>query len=264
MGYNAVNIGDFDFSLGTEFLIKLRQKASFPFISSNILYKDNGDSVFKTHMYLKINGITLGIFGLTSPNGLFPSDIIIADPVPTAMEMVDKLSKKADIILALTDMSISEDIKLAKLVKGINYIIGSGEGSLFHEPRKSGDVLIFKAGNHGKYLGSIKFYITDLNKKITNFTRKNRRINQIDKRLNDLSKNAGDTPLEEYYKNNEKLVEKIINLKRTRRSLLVEKSKIKNYILYNAIPVDQDRGEDRAVQKLVDNFKRKYPDYSSE
>ncbi len=65
--YDAMGIGDDDLSLGKDFLVDLSKNASFPFISSNLMDKETGEALFKTHVIKETGGLRIGIFSLLSP-----------------------------------------------------------------------------------------------------------------------------------------------------------------------------------------------------
>jgi 2',3'-cyclic-nucleotide 2'-phosphodiesterase/3'-nucleotidase len=70
LGYDALGIGDDDLSLGKDFLVELSKNAGFPFISSNLMDKETGEPLFKTHVIKETGGLRIRIF-IFSPVFLF-------------------------------------------------------------------------------------------------------------------------------------------------------------------------------------------------
>jgi 2',3'-cyclic-nucleotide 2'-phosphodiesterase (5'-nucleotidase family) len=68
MGYQAAAIGNHDFDFGIEALEDRLAEAEFPFLSANIRERETGDipSFVQPYMVLNVNGIKIGIVGLTT------------------------------------------------------------------------------------------------------------------------------------------------------------------------------------------------------
>ena len=64
MKTTAINIGDDDFMLGTEILFSLRNRAKFPFISTNLYSKEYQKPLFDRYMIRELGEIRFGIIGV--------------------------------------------------------------------------------------------------------------------------------------------------------------------------------------------------------
>jgi 2',3'-cyclic-nucleotide 2'-phosphodiesterase (5'-nucleotidase family) len=109
-------------------------------------------------MTRQVGDLTIGLFGLLTPETArlsSPGPTVTFTPlVPTAQTAVAALRQAgADVIIALTHLSMAEDRVLAQQVPGISVILGGHD----HEPITwyEGETLIFKAGSDAHYLGRI-------------------------------------------------------------------------------------------------------------
>ena len=155
-GVEVFTPGDLDFAAGTEQLLKLKARAKFKFISSNIFTKDE-KPLFDTHIILKKNGKKIGIFAVidekfwdTLP---MPKDLHAKDHIEVAKQIVKKLKSESDIVIALTHLGFDLDKELAQKVPGIDAIFGAHSQSFLHQPEKVGDTLIFQTSFRGQHLG---------------------------------------------------------------------------------------------------------------
>src|SRR5512136_1043898 len=64
MGYDVVNVGEKDLMMGFKYLSEVSAKAKFSFISTNLVNKKTGKSVFKPYVIKEIEGLKIGILGL--------------------------------------------------------------------------------------------------------------------------------------------------------------------------------------------------------
>ncbi|MFH0812044.1 MAG: hypothetical protein V2A69_04290 [Pseudomonadota bacterium] len=157
MKYDALNVGEFDLSLGVDFLLHLRDQAKFTFISSNLFDKEKNQLLFNPYLIKTYKKWKVGIFGVLSPQtAQNKSEISIQDPFVTAKAMVDKLKTQTDLIICLSNLGLSEDKKLCEMVPGIHIIIGSGSGTLLSEPLGEKSTIILQAYQKGEYIGILE------------------------------------------------------------------------------------------------------------
>ena len=117
MGYNVVNVGEYDLTMGLEFLRDLNDQARFSFVSSNLFEKMTNRLVFKPYHIETINNRRIGIFGLLNPEAAEREHMIeVGDPFAAAAQMVRDLQEKADFIVCLSNLGINENKKLCQAV----------------------------------------------------------------------------------------------------------------------------------------------------
>ena len=161
MGYDAVAIGDDDFSLGKEFLLEISKKTHFPFLSSNVLDEGSGKLLFQPYVIKEINGLRIGIFALLSPDVfLGPTDLrknglTFQSPIDVAHSMVKELQPKTDLIILLSHLGYQKDMELAQAVQGIHLIVGGHTGINLAHPPLIKNTLILQTAPKGMYAGRL-------------------------------------------------------------------------------------------------------------
>jgi len=168
LGVDAVVFGNHEFDFGPEVTQQRLAEARFPWLGTNVLGPDGkpfGGAL--ATMTRPVGELTIGLFGLLTPETARLSSpgptVTFAPVVPTAKTAVEALRQAgADVIIALTHLSIAEDRALAQQVPGISVILGGHD----HEPITwyEGGTLIHKAGYDAHYLGRIDLTIE---KKVT-------------------------------------------------------------------------------------------------
>lgn len=175
MGYDAMTPGNHDFNYGQERLLELSKIMKFPLLSANVIKKD-GTRLLEPYIIKEIDGIKIGIFGLSTPETAYKTNpkniegLTFEDPVNTAKTMVAELKGKCDIIVVLSHLGISKDStitsdKVAREVDGIDLIVDGHSHDMLAEGLKVNNTLIVQAQEYGKNLGIVN--ITCKDKKIS-------------------------------------------------------------------------------------------------
>jgi 5'-nucleotidase/UDP-sugar diphosphatase len=159
VGVDAVVFGNHEFDLGPEVTQQRMAESRFVWLGTNVLGADGkpfGGAL--TTLTRQVGELTVGLFGLLTPDTAHLSSpgptVTLAPVVPTAQTAVETLRKAgADVIIALTHLTIAEDRTLAQQVPGISVILGGHE----HDPITwyEGGTLIHKSGSDAHYLGRI-------------------------------------------------------------------------------------------------------------
>ncbi len=169
LGYDYTTLGNHEFDLGTEGLLKAMDFLNFKVISSNCKSKlpKFNKHVLSNEIIVK-DGVKIGIFGLTVDfKGLVSPDsykgIERTDSVETAKEEIKYLkSKNVDYIILLSHLGIEDDEKLVKVVDGIDLIVGGHSHTKIEQPIKSKNgTLILQAASSGIFLGKLDLHFKD-------------------------------------------------------------------------------------------------------
>lgn len=163
LGVDVVVFGNHEFDLGPEVTQQRLAESSFAWLGTNVLGPGGqpfGGSL--ATMTRQVGELTVGLFGLLTPETAQLSSpgptVTFAPVVPTARTAVQALRQAgADVIIALTHLSIAEDRALAQQVPGISVILGGHD----HDPITwyEGGTLIHKSGQDARYLGRIDLVI---------------------------------------------------------------------------------------------------------
>jgi len=172
LGYDAINVAGWDFFLGERFLRGLQDKYKLPLVSANIRYKETEAYFAKPYVVRRYGGrnflgigyggLKVGVFGVASPAAIRrikPQEedrpLIVDDPTEAAGRVVDKLRKRCDLVVMLTDLEKAQSQELAKKVEGIDLIIGGRIGQVKGPPEKVGRTYLAVAGTKGWYEGNL-------------------------------------------------------------------------------------------------------------
>ena len=162
LGYDAVAVGDQEFSNGVEKILEYREK--YPLLSHNLAVcpDENRCIFFSTEaLILDRAGIRIGVVGLIDPEvfTLYPENLKeklkITPPRVTAENMVEILRQEGvqlNVLLYHGHYEAAE--ALAQEVDGIHIIIVGHEQRLI-EPRKVGDTVLVSPGAEGNILGHL-------------------------------------------------------------------------------------------------------------
>lgn len=177
LGVDAMAVGNHEFDLTPATLLSSLSEAfkggGFPLLSANTVL--NAPDVKPLKKYIMpytvkiVNGIKVGIFGLTTPE-----TNIISQPSPAfidtnfvqiAAETVQKLkSLNCSVIILLSHLGFAYDQVVASYVPGIDFIIGGHDHYALEHPvpvvNPLGDTtFIMQAGSFYRYIGKLKFTV---------------------------------------------------------------------------------------------------------
>ncbi len=184
LGYDAMTLGNLEFSNPIEILMQQREWAEFPFLAANVVKKETGELLVDPYIVKELDGLKVAILGLTQEEFSFVSkygaNLESRSAIETAKELVPKLKTEADLVIALTHIGFHErsgryfrtpgDIQLAKDVPGIDVIVGGQTRIALEVPEVIEDTLIVQAGDYGRYVGRLDLTIDSDVDKVTEHT----------------------------------------------------------------------------------------------
>jgi 5'-nucleotidase/UDP-sugar diphosphatase len=165
MGVDAVTIGNHEFDFGLANFKQLQEQATFPFISANIVLRENGRRLAPSHVEVQIaDDIRLTIVGVTTrelttttrPDNV--TDLAVLDPTQSAVDTLVRLSPDGPVLL-LSHCKHRTDRNSAAAMPQLAAIIAGHDQILFSPHRSAGNVPIFQAFEKGRYLGRLDFQV---------------------------------------------------------------------------------------------------------
>lgn len=182
LGYDAMVTGNHDYEYGANHLVELANKLKFPVLGSNVIDLTTNHLLFREHVLIEKNGVTYGIFGLSTQATMTINDpknverITIMSPVDAArMEVGVLKSAGAEVIIALSHLGINDksplnSIDVLSKVEGIDlFIDGHSHSTLFEcesvNPRK-GTLLV----SSDQYLNAIGVVVVDKDQKMKSYS----------------------------------------------------------------------------------------------
>jgi 5'-nucleotidase len=185
MKYDAVTLGNHDFDLGCENILKQMPHAKFDFINANYDFSQTVLSSSKRiapYRIYKKGGVKIGVTGVgIDLNNLVSKDLIKGircnDPVSIAEKWASVLKndEKCDLVICLSHLGFKyedkkiSDIGLASLSKNIDLIIGGHTHTFLEEPhpvKNSNGIFVpvTQVGWAGIWLGRIDYYFSECGK----------------------------------------------------------------------------------------------------
>lgn len=157
IGLDYATLGNHEFDFGPDELLKRMKESRFQWIAANVLDKD-GKSFggMPPFVIREMDGVRLGIFGILLPATTTTSrpgpDVKILDSCETAKRIVPQMrAAGAQVVVALTHLSMREDKELARCVPEIDLIIGGHEHTLLQS--LAGRTPIFKMTADARQMG---------------------------------------------------------------------------------------------------------------
>ena len=173
IGIDAVNVSSMDLSVGVDTLKAFDESVSFPWLSANIVRKENGETPFLPHFTKSAGDLTIGVFGIMDQTSLGTpllgpdSPLEVLDPATVASEQVKELSD-ADYVIMLAYMDQQRVEALADQLQGVDLIVyghtrehNPSSDHTFFVPYKHGSVLIARCPDGGRVIGVMNIEIVN-------------------------------------------------------------------------------------------------------
>lgn len=156
LGLKYIVPGDYDLSLGEEFLETLNQQHQWDFLISN--YGGNKLN-HRPYIEIKVANKHFIILGIIHPQSLPDTYQAIAlNPEIAIQSILKKLDIRSQTkIILLSHSGMDEDIKLAQKFPQLNWIIGGHTQSFTTTPQEEGNTKIVQVLSKNHYLGRIRF-----------------------------------------------------------------------------------------------------------
>jgi 5'-nucleotidase/UDP-sugar diphosphatase len=160
---DLIVLGNHEFDFGTQNVRDLMQCSEFGWLAANCL-ESSGDHLTGSSQLRIIDceGFKIGVFGLVTPDTAWLSKadqgVRFRPILDTAHEMIQRLREEgADVLIAMTHLSINEDRQLAHNCPELHVILGGHE----HFPLTwyEGNTLIHKSGYDAQFLCRIDLEI---------------------------------------------------------------------------------------------------------
>ncbi len=250
MGCTAFSPGSKDFALGKKFIKSLSQKASFPFISSNI-FDSNGKLLFEPYIIKEIKGMKIAFIGLSS---VFESDgLIVKEPISVLRELMDDLKFKTDIRVLLFSSNDLDMKQLKALNLDLSMIIRS------RNKQRSSDggngIPTYTLGDKGKILYKFDLEINDSDLEFTDIAWCDRTIKDSNSRLDKMKKGDMLVDLEKLFKDNPSALKRVFLYQSRIEEANQRLENAINKIVINKIELGKNISGNVDILKIVDDGK---------
>jgi len=248
MGVTAVNVSDLELQQGIAFL-KGEITKGLPLTSANII-DIKGKLVFPNYKIKKVNKIRIGFFGLTrqvlDEKLAEREGIAIKDPLTAARDTVERLRKKADMIILISDLGHDLDRKIAAEVSNIDFVFDSRDVAYGYS-QKLENAYLLTSSKDGKSIGKLRMLIENPSKPFAEDSadKIRQQIRDIDANIQSFSKNAANDE-------NERMIKHMRQQRTQLQQRLSYSSKTRgNQFSWNSISLEKDVAEDRAVAEWI-------------
>eukprot|EP01012_Entosiphon_sulcatum_P022636 TRINITY_DN27609_c0_g1_i1.p1 TRINITY_DN27609_c0_g1~~TRINITY_DN27609_c0_g1_i1.p1 ORF type:complete len:484 (+),score=84.34 TRINITY_DN27609_c0_g1_i1:24-1454(+) len=167
---DIVVLGNHEFDFGQAVLEQRIAGSHFIWLGSNVVDKSSGKQLAGVHdtyiLEVAAEGgaapLRLGFFGVCTemtPQLSDPGDgVEFRDIFEASRRAVAALhSQDVDCVIAVTHVSIAQDVQLARQVLGIDVVLGGHDHSPYAQLHD--DTLILKCGQNAQYLGRVDLFI---------------------------------------------------------------------------------------------------------
>lgn len=156
MGYDALNLGEGEFLFGRPFLEEQRARASFPFLSANLVEPDSGERPYTPYVIVEAGRLRVGIVGLASPELYRGHALTAQDPHSALQAVLPEVEEAADLVIVLARMSDAEAVGLLNSVEGVNVLAIGGVGELTTPPVAVNGALLVQCPRWGMAVGELQ------------------------------------------------------------------------------------------------------------
>lgn len=161
-----VMTGHWEFTYGQERLQQVLEndlKGHIDFVAQNVVDKEFEDPVFDPFVIKELNGVPVGIIGQAFPYvpvahpKRFVPDWQFGIREDQLQSNVEKVREQgAQIVVLLSHNGMDADLKLAKRVTGIDFILGGHTHDAIPDPveisNRNGKTVVVNSGTNGKFL----------------------------------------------------------------------------------------------------------------
>lgn len=161
MRFDAVGIAPHDLAGGLAFLETLRDKATFPWLSANLISAQSRKPVFRQSTTVKAGNLVIGVIGLTGdtvPPANLEGKIAVLPWAEALPPVVTALAKQTDIIVLLSSYALEQNKKIAELFPQVHLILQSGSSTKRLEPQLSANTLVTQTDLKGKSIGVLEIF----------------------------------------------------------------------------------------------------------
>ena len=146
LGYDVVTLGEREFNFGQTFLLSNFKKTKIEVVSANLIYADNKKLFAKPYVVKKMCGARVAFFGLLGKDVRIRTlaserALEVLDPVATAKALIPEMRKKADILVLLSHIGLTEGQRLTLEAPGIDVMVFGHQPGLFREIVKTNGVI---------------------------------------------------------------------------------------------------------------------------
>jgi 2',3'-cyclic-nucleotide 2'-phosphodiesterase (5'-nucleotidase family) len=182
LGYVAANVGERELTAGFQGFERATEGARFPFLSANVVRKEDGKPVFAPTTIVEIprtggTPVRVGVIGLTRQNpalqkaGPDGTTLVVADPAKSLEAFLPELRATSDVVVLLAAMPEAEARVLADAHPDIDVVLGASGGTVSPEEAAAGKPTVRYTGVQGRFLGEVRVTLSPERKIVSTASR---------------------------------------------------------------------------------------------
>ncbi len=253
IGCDAINVGQYEFGGGEQFLIETASTTQIPFISANLINTQTNQLLFNPYIIIEREGLKIGVIGLTNLLPKTIKNIRADDYITVGKSMIKKIKDKVDIIVMLVNANRTDQNTLTKEFKEANLIFTSGSKMMTRPMMtqvESGPFL-FSSGREGRYLNQVNLFLEDKETSWINKSYFLERIKFLKRRIDRYKDKNPEMSLEELYRDQPGVLNAIrkskAEIERMRSGLAIAE----NWIEFQNVPLDASIQDDPAMFSFI-------------
>lgn len=166
LGYDVVTLGERELNFGQQYLLDTFKKTKIDMVSANLVFADSKKPFVKPYVIRRVCNVRVAFTGLIGKDiklRQLPNEpaLEVLDPTETAKKLIPDLKKKADVIVVLSHLGLTDAQKLTIDVPGIDVMVFGHQAGLFKTFAKTQDVITIRSGERGQYLPQLHLVVDD-------------------------------------------------------------------------------------------------------
>ncbi|MBN2328629.1 MAG: bifunctional metallophosphatase/5'-nucleotidase [Candidatus Omnitrophica bacterium] len=160
--YDAVIMGNHEYSFGARRLIELATRYSLPLLAANCAWSSDIPSVdVPASKIYQFDGASVAVLGLASHylNHKVDDLVNVHFDIDAIRSLLDELDAQADILVLLTHVGGKTDLELVEQLPRVDLILGGHDHHIYREMVYNDQVktILHHSGRNGECLGKIVF-----------------------------------------------------------------------------------------------------------
>lgn len=167
LGIDVFVPGNWEFAYGPEVFRQRMRELNAPVTAINLFDRASGQRLFAPSIVKQIGGVKVGVVGVTS--------VIVESSMAPAFSNglrftfkealqaeVDRLRRDGvTIVLLATELGLAQEIRLAKEIEHVDFILGGHTHERTAAPVLEGGTPVIQAGSEGSFLARLVFTVRD-------------------------------------------------------------------------------------------------------
>ena len=166
LGLDAMT-AHWEFAYGPEAFKQRATELIYPMLAINVFSQATKERLFPPYNVKEIGGLRIGLVGIASnivgktmpPSFSEGLEFTLGrEELPPIIEVL-RTQEKVDLIVLISHLGFSQDMKLLSEVEGIDVCLSGHTHNRLYKPALQGKTLIIQSGCHGSFLGRLDLEI---------------------------------------------------------------------------------------------------------